>query len=132
MKNNIIYIVGGILSVGLIFWISQASSAPGKLDAFASCLDEKGVTFYGAFWCPHCASQQALFGKSAKLLPYVECSTPDGQGQLAACRDKNITNYPTWEFPPAVGTTSMSRITGEVTLAQLTEMSGCPLPEGTI
>ena len=113
----IVLVVAG---VGSSFLIQQT---PGKYDALAQCLKDKGVTFYGAFWCPHCQKQKRLFGRSADLLPYVECSTPDGKGQLQGCIDKGITNYPTWDFPDG------SRVTGEVSLADLAQKSGCMLPE---
>lgn len=98
-------------------------SSPGKLDTFAQCLKDKGVIFYGAFWCPHCQRTKAMFGSSAKLLPYVECSTPDGKNQLQVCKDKNISNYPTWIFP------SGEILTGERTLQELSDKSSCPLPQ---
>ena len=99
-------------------------AGPGKLDSFAQCLKDKGVIFYGAFWCPHCQATKGMFGKSAKLLPYVECSTPNGQGQTQVCIDKGIKNYPTWTFP-----NSTTTLTGERTLEELSQMSGCPLPQ---
>lgn len=98
-------------------------AVPGKLDTFAQCLADKGATFYGAFWCPHCQAQKRMFGSSAKLLPYVECSTPDGQGRLPICEEKDIQQYPTWDF------SDKSRLTGEVPLAQLVEKTGCELPQ---
>ncbi len=122
MSKN--FIVGAVVVVlvliaGGVLW-SQAQA--GKLDSFAQCLGDKGGTFYGAFWCPHCQNQKALFGKSEKLLPYVECSTPDGKGQLQVCIDNNITGYPTWEFADG------ERLTGEIPLGTLSEKSGCELP----
>ncbi len=93
-----------------------------NLEPFAQCLKDKGATFYGAFWCPHCQKQKAMFGSAVKLLPYVECSTPDGKAQLQACIDKKIDNYPTWEFADG------SRLTGEVALTSLAEKTGCSLP----
>lgn len=96
---------------------------PGKYDQFAQCLGEKGATFYGAFWCPHCNAQKKLFGSSKSLLPYVECSTPDGNAQTQVCIDKKIGGYPTWEF--ADGSRPFS---GEATLEQLAEKTGCVLP----
>jgi len=108
-----------IAGVGLSF---VSSTRPGQLDGFAQCLDEKGAVFYGAFWCPHCQATQALFGRSAKYLPYVECSTPDGQGQLATCKEKGITQYPTWIFADG------SVLTGERTLQELSAKTSCPLP----
>ena len=99
-----------------------AKQGPGQLDEFAQCVADSGATFYGAFWCPHCQAQKALFGRSARLLPYVECSTPDGQGQLQVCIDKEVQSYPTWDFP------NDNRLTGEVPLVQLAAMTGCQLP----
>ena len=124
-KPKQILIWGGIgvaIVAGIYFLVSK-SNKTGKLDTFAECLKDKGAVFYGAFWCPHCQNQKAMFGTSQKLLPYVECSTQDGKGQLAICKDKNIEGYPTWEF--ADGT----RESGEVSLPQLAESTGCSLPE---
>lgn len=86
-------------------------------------MKDKGATFYGAFWCSHCQAQKALFGKSVKLLPYVECSTPDAKGQLPICIEKGIASYPTWVFP------DLSTTTGEVPLDTLAEKTGCELPQ---
>ena len=113
----LVLVVGGL---GASFFVN---TGPGQLDGFAQCLKDKGATFYGAFWCPHCQAQKRLFGKSAALLPYVECSTPDGQGQLQIGKDKGIQQYPTWDF--ADGT----RLNGEVPLAQLAEKTSCTLPQ---
>lgn len=107
-----------------IGWYVYSRNQPGELDGFALCLEEKGAVFYGAFWCPHCQSQKAMFGRSEKLLPYVECSTPDGQNQAEECRAKNIEGYPTWEFNDG------SRLTGEIPLETLAEKTGCELPAG--
>ncbi len=69
-----------------------------NLDDFAKCIKDSGAAFYGAFWCPHCKDQKALFGDSAQYLPYVECSTPDGNSELQVCADRGVTVYPTWKF----------------------------------
>ncbi len=113
-----------VVLIGVVVLVkSNSDSGPGKLDQFALCLKDKGVIFYGAFWCPHCQNQKALFGKSVSLLPYVECSTPDGQSQTQICKDKKIEGYPTWEFSDG------SRESGEVSLARLAEKTGCVLPQ---
>ena len=123
MKNNTLFwSIGGLLFVALVVWLILAPSKPGKLDTFASCINDSGAIFYGAFWCPHCQNQKAMFGASAKLLPYVECSTPDGKGQIPLCTEAGITGYPTWEFVGGV------RENGEVSLARLSELTNCPLP----
>ncbi|OHA89491.1 MAG: hypothetical protein A3C70_01485 [Candidatus Zambryskibacteria bacterium RIFCSPHIGHO2_02_FULL_43_14] len=125
MKNKLVWLVGGALLVAGIVWLIMAPTKPGKLDDFASCLAEKGAIFYGAFWCSHCQNQKALFGNSARLLPYVECSTPDGKNQLPICKDQGVTGYPTWDF--ITGTTTI-RESGEISLARLSELTNCPLP----
>lgn len=108
---------------GGVWWMVSYRSGPGTYDAFSQCLKDKGAVFYGAFWCPHCQNQKAMFGKSVKLLPYVECSTPDGRGQVPLCQEKEIKGYPTWEFADG------SRETGEVSLTELAEKTGCLLPQ---
>ncbi len=121
-KKWAIYGVVTIAVVALFFvWRSEANK-PDKLDAFATCLKDRGAIFYGAFWCPHCQNQKAMFGRSQKLLNYVECSTPNGQAQLPFCTKKGIEGYPTWEFKDG------SRLSGEVALETLAEKTGCELP----
>lgn len=110
---------------GLIALASFSSSQPGPLDEFAQCLSEKGATFYGAYWCPHCADQKKMFGRSVKKVPYVECSTPDGQGQLPVCAEKEIKGYPTWVF--ADGT----RESRTMSLSELASKTSCVLPGDT-
>lgn len=71
--------IGGLLVVN--------AKTPGKYDEFAQCITDSGTKFFGAYWCPHCAAQKALFGKSAKKLPYYECAL---QGEEKAASDKAI------------------------------------------
>ncbi len=127
MPMNLKQLAGlGIVAVLVLFGMSygiQAYTAtlPGKYDGLAACAVEKGAMFYGAFWCPHCKDQKKLFGNSAKLLPYTECSAPDGKTQLQVCVDKNIQGYPTWIF---VDGTRKNEI---LTPASLAELTGCAL-----
>lgn len=121
--------VVGLLILGMVATVLIRSNnnkippGPGKYDEFATCLKDKGAVFYGAFWCSHCQATKKLFGSSQKLLPYVECSTPNGQGMTQECTDKKINGYPTWEFADG------SRLTGELSLAQLAEKTSCELPQ---
>ena len=125
MKNKswlFLGLIAGIIVVGSLAYYFYYENTPGKLDSFATCLGQKGLKFYGAFWCPHCQAQKALFGKSAHLLPYHECSNPDGQSQNAMCNSLGISSYPTWVYP------DNSTTTGEQSLQDLSTKSGCPLP----
>src|SRR5665811_501425 len=98
-KNKVVVWVLIILIVIIgISIFNRATSSPGEFDEFAGCIDDSGAKFYGAFWCEHCENQKEAFGKSAKYLPYIECSTPNGQSMNSICRNENIEGYPTWEF----------------------------------
>lgn len=120
-----------ILVVALIAWFRTNGPKkvvePGKYDTFATCLKDKGAVFYGAFWCPHCQEQKKLFGSSAKLLNYVECSTADGQSQLPMCTEKGIKGYPTWRL--ADGTDIPNENSAGVTLETLAQKTSCELPK---
>jgi hypothetical protein len=121
-RNYFIWLtIAVVVIIAIIFLVTRAPK-PGKYDALARCLKTQGVIFYGAFWCPHCQNQKALFGSSVQYLPYVECSTPDGQGQLPLCAQNKVSGYPTWAFKDG------SRLTGETPLDQLAGKSGCPWP----
>jgi len=125
MKKGVLIFWGIILAL-IIAGVAAslvASAQPNKLDSFAQCLKNSGTIMYGAFWCPHCQRTKAMFGSAAKYLPYVECSTPDAQGQTQICKDKGISSYPTWVFPDG------STLTGEHTLQELANASKCPLPQ---
>jgi len=126
-------IIGGVVALllvvgGVLFVISSDSkkvtveNAPTGASQLAQCLKDSGTTFYGAFWCPHCKKQKELFGSAVTLLPYVECSTPDGNGQTPVCKEKGITGYPTWIFKDG------SELSGEQTFAALAAKSGCADP----
>lgn len=117
-------IIGAVIiaAAGLAGYAVYGYQQPGRLDAFAQCLKDNGAIFYGAFWCPHCQNQKKMFGKSERLLAYVECSTPDGRSQNTACQSKNIEGYPTWEFADG------SRLTGEIALETLAGKTSCALP----
>ena len=124
MKTKfIIFIVLVVLIVGGFgFFMNKSSIGPNKLDGFAQCLKTSGAEFYGAFWCPHCQAQKALFGSSKQYLPYVECSNTDNT-QTQACIDKKIESYPTWIFKDG------STQSGELTLQALAEKTKCVLPQ---
>lgn len=121
-KKIIVLLIGALIFILVLWFLLSTPSKPGRYDTFAECLKDKGAVFYGAFWCPHCQNEKKLFGSSERLLPYVECSTFDGQGQLPICKEKKIEGYPTWEFKDG------TRQTGEVSLEILSQKTACPLP----
>jgi hypothetical protein len=121
MKQYTPIIAITLVVIVIVCGITWYSSTPGQYDTFAQCIKDKGVTFYGAFWCPHCQEQKASFGKSARLLPYVECSTPDGRGQLSVCGDNKIEGYPTWVFADS------SRRSEVLTPEELAQITSCSL-----
>ncbi len=87
-----------------------------SLDTFAQCLATKGMTMYGADWCPHCKKEKALFGSSFKYVPYVEC--PDN---VQLCLSKGIDSYPTWI--DATGTSYK----GQQGIERVSQISGCQI-----
>jgi thiol-disulfide isomerase/thioredoxin len=112
-----------LIGAFVAFLVTQANR-PGKYDTFAQCINDSGAKFYGAWWCPHCHDQKILFGRSAKLLPYVECQTKSREN-LAVCNDADVKSFPTWDY--ADGT----RVVGLETFEKLSEKTGCALPEIT-
>jgi hypothetical protein len=63
-----------------------------------------------------------MFGSAKDLLPYVECSTPDGRGQVQECTDASVEAYPTWEFADG------ERMAGLLSFERLAENTGCEMP----
>jgi hypothetical protein len=124
MKNLHLYLILGIgiLVVGYLLF-SAGGPNQKKMDELATCLGSKGVKMYGAFWCPHCNEQKKMFGSSFSKIQYIECSTPDGKGQLQVCKDAGIDGYPTWEFPNGI------RASGELKPQDLAEKAGCQYSE---
>ena len=92
------------------------------LKGLATHLSERGAYFYGAYWCPHCQQQKAMFEASADRLPYVEC-TPDGRNGAVSlvCRDAQVSDYPTWVI-------AKRRVTGAVEPKELARLSGYRQP----
>lgn len=113
-------IIGLLVFIVGLFVVN--AKTPGKYDSFAGCIADSRAKFYGAFWCSHCQSQKTEFGKSAKKLPYIECSNPD-RTPTQVCIDAGITGYPTWVFPDG------TRGSGVQSFATLAEKTSCTLPE---
>ncbi len=101
---------------------SHNEEAAPDLVAFAKALADAGVKMYGAAWCPACTSQKELFEDGGEFLPFIEVTNPDRTlNQIG--RDEEINSFPTWEFQDG------SRLTGEQSLATLSQRSGVAIPQ---
>ena len=119
----VIVLIGGlVMARNMAGPKEEVAAATSVYDSFAQCITDSGAKFYGTFWCPHCKAQKELF-KNSKKLPYIECSTPNGQSQTKVCADAGIKGYPTWVFPDG------SQLSGEQTFAKLAEKTSCPAPQ---
>lgn len=129
MSSKMVIILGvvsllllGFVGVNITGFFAKSSK---NLDSFAECLTNNNVTMFGAYWCPHCREQKKLFGDSWRLVNYVECSLPGGASQTKECREAGITSYPTWQFGD-----ENNRVTGFLSLEELSKLTGCSLNEG--
>lgn len=113
-------VIAAIIAASL-FVIFIKRSQPKDYDDFGSCLKDKNVNFYGAYWCQYCKKQKRLLNDSQNI-PYIECSTSDGGDQTQICKDNNIVSYPTWTFSDG------TRLIGIQDPKKLSEKSGCKLP----
>jgi hypothetical protein len=114
-------VMSTLAAVGLLL-VGYAASAPhvaanDYATGLAKHLSASGVKFYGAFWCPHCADQKAMFGQAAALLPYIECDPRSPAGQPQLCAAVGIRAYPTWEIKG-------QRYEGVLSLDELARLSG--------
>ena len=96
----------------------MTTSGPAQI-ALANHLKAVDAVMYGAWWCPHCHDQKAVFGaEAAAVIPYVECAEDGKNSQTKLCRSESqVTGFPTWkingEFYP-----------GAQSLDRLAELSG--------
>lgn len=75
-----------------------STSGPAEI-ALAKHLRQIGAKMYGAYWCPHCHDQVALFGKeAAPSIPYIECAEDGANSQTNLCRKAEIKGFPTWKI----------------------------------
>jgi glutaredoxin len=91
-----------------------SNTFPGGL---ALHLKKQGFKMYGAYWCPHCQDQKAMFGEASKQVPYVECAPGTATSQTEICQQRQIQSFPTWEVNGKL-------IEGVQSLADLAQMSG--------
>ena len=130
-----------ILFFGILLVVTGCSSSKysdESLNNLANCLAEKNVKEYGAFWCPNCAKQEKMFGKSYSIIKdkgvYIECDprcdVAENElpiacrgiiGQTELCLEKKVNRYPYWEFPNG------EVLIGVQELNIIAERAGCEL-----
>jgi len=117
------FAVISIISLMLLFSGCTNNPEPGKYDEFAQCLTEKGMEFYGTYTCGHCAKVKRDFGSSFQYVNYIECH-PNGVGaDTERCIENEIDRYPTFIFEDG------SRMSGELSMEQLSQKTGCAMPQ---
>lgn len=103
---------------------AEGEAAP-DLVAFAKALrDSDSVTFFGASWCPFCTQQKQAFEDGGTFLPFVEVTKADHTFNARGVAE-GITVMPTWEFRH---TGTPVRRTGVLSLAEISTLSGIPIP----
>jgi uncharacterized membrane protein len=82
-----------------------------------SCrLKAQNAMMYGAYWCSHCFNQKQELGiEACHVIPYIECDKEGKDSQFAACKQKKVPGYPTWEIAGQL-------FPGEKTLDELTNL----------
>ena len=105
-------------AIGSAGAIAGCSTLPTSYESrLANHLSETGAKMYGAYWCPHCATQKDYFGAAASELPYVECDPAGFEAQVELCDLAGVEAYPTWVIEG-------DRYPGAQPLAQLALFSG--------
>jgi hypothetical protein len=118
-----VVVLVAIVGIFLLVSLGRSNYDQASLDAFASCITEKGAVMYGTFWCPHCANTKKKFGSSFSFIEYVECDPNGEDEQSEFCIEKEILQYDTWEFADG------SRLISEPSFEDLSSKTGCTLPE---
>lgn len=96
---------GGAVAISAVFIMGCGSSGSPSVDAtlspegqLAQHLTDTGAVMYGAYWCPHCSDQKAMFGDAVEKITYVECAEGGENAQPQLCQERGIQGFPTWEI----------------------------------
>lgn len=112
----------GIAAVLVIAYIAFWYHNNHRYDAFAKCLTASHAKMYGLYYCPHCADQKAMFGKSFQYVDYVECAIKGTHELTPECKAAGIKLFPTWQFG------SSTPVEGVFPMQELSDKTGCGLP----
>jgi hypothetical protein len=109
--------IGMVIVFGYVgFWYHDNY----RYDGFAKCMASKQVKMYGAYWCPHCADQKEILGKSYRFV-YVECGVLGSRAESDECAALGVKLFPTWRFPDG----SMTALV--FSPEELSDKTGCSL-----
>jgi hypothetical protein len=109
----------------LVFILSFSGCGEPKLDytAYAKCLTQKGITFFGSSSCVHCKKQKDELGDALQYINSVECNPQTDLEGAKKCLENKIEAYPTWKL--ADGTL----LVGEQNFEQMGLRIGCEAPK---
>lgn len=99
--------------------VTSVATTSSDTEKLATCLTEKGAQMYGAYWCPHCADQKAMFGSAFSRIKYTECDPKGENANPKACQAAGVEGYPTWTFPDG------TKLTGTQKLEELAKVAQC-------
>ncbi len=119
---NYLYLAAAAVVVILLIVVANRDAGLSRYESFAQCITDNGAKMWGAWWCPHCSKQKALFEGAFDKINYVECSAPGTRTMTQQCKEDGIKGFPTWQFADG------SRVSGEQSLETLAEKTGCALP----
>ena len=100
---------------------TETSTALGKIDNFAKCLNDEGIKLYSAHWSSYSTDQKSMFGKSSQYLNVIECSLPGEKTLIDECLMAGLQGFPTWKLEDG------EKVEGIQDLNKLSELSGCEL-----
>lgn len=124
-KSSLWWVGGLALGTSLLVGCSPGQSQVGADSSYeaqlAQHLSQTDSTMYGAYWCPHCADQKAIFNEAVAQVPYVECAADGENAEPQLCEEKGIRGYPTWEIGGQL-------YPGTKSLDELATMSGFAAP----
>lgn len=101
-----------VVAALLVFAGPAPEPATPYQQALAGHLARTHAVMYGAYWCPHCQEQKAMFGAAAAALPYVECDPKGAGARPALCERAGVKVFPTWVIDDRVyeGTRSLEEL----------------------
>ncbi len=103
-----------LMSLAALTTLLFSCASSEKTKSLAQCLNDKGVTMYGAAWCGPCKEQKEDFGDAFSLIHYVDCGI-----EPKKCIEENI------EYFPTVIMGDGKRIVGYRSLERLAKETGC-------